>query len=679
MRRLLSILCFLLLASMIGAEGVVLRTAHVDAVSAILYDPDRNLLVTGGVDGKIKVWDLETDALRYSSQISNLAILDVALHPSRPEVAIVESDENLRYRLTVWNWEEREVRYIQNLNAQPLHLSYSPQGNYVMVSEAAFRSMRIFDAQTGREEDYLQRGFGIVSFFAVAQSEARVMTYSARNGEIIYWDLQSGFEIQRSESEPGLEHMGLFGNRRYAAGVRNRTLYLVDVLGGQMVDSIRLGATPLDLVIESDGESVSLLVSEASGELVLQSYALRDGRLNRRYSTTYRDIPEEINLIRYAGEELFAARRDGTIYRYRRYQRTPSVFAENVIQPITDLAPGDGELVVATNGRLLTLVSDLFEARDARLEEVEEMEDSYASLPFSSGVRFAQTPDGTTYVWSNEVRGELYRMGRFSTLLPLDIPLRGQPIGITARLPNRLVVVTRDGRVSIVDTISREERFSVQALGMETAIETEDHGLLIGKSVTGRLDSALLRIDPGTGETVPLDTELFLIYRLAYDERSRRLYAIGLRRDEEGRVETVLQSFSGSDLQRRRTLFSVDGEFLNADLAVDSDQREVFTTLGESGVRRYDGSRFEEFAKDAHQTRMMSLFSGLVLGLNRDGSLSIWSRRTREYLATFYVVGPRQWLAVTAEGRYIASRGLTAQEFLSAPEDQEVSRYRVQL
>ncbi|MFW6339170.1 MAG: hypothetical protein ACOC25_09595, partial [Alkalispirochaetaceae bacterium] len=88
MRRLLTLFVFLLLASTIGAEGVVLRTAHVDAVSAMLFDEDRNLLVTGGVDGKIKVWDLETDALRHSTQISNLAILDVALHPSRPEVAI---------------------------------------------------------------------------------------------------------------------------------------------------------------------------------------------------------------------------------------------------------------------------------------------------------------------------------------------------------------------------------------------------------------------------------------------------------------------------------------------------------------------------------------------------------------------------------------------------------------
>jgi WD40 repeat protein len=678
-RRLLIILGFLLLASTVGAEGVVLRTAHVDSVSAMLFDQDRNLLVTGGVDGKIKVWDLETDALRYSSQISNLAILDVALHPSRPEVAIVESDENLRYRLTVWNWEDREVRYTRNLDAQPLHLAYSPQGTFVVVSEAAFRSMRLFDARTGREEEYLQRGFGIVSYFAVAQSEARIMTYSATNGEIIYWDLQSGFEIQRSESEPGLEHMRLFGNRRYAAGVRNRTLYLVDVLGGQVVDSISLGATPVDLVIESDGESVSLLVSEASGELVLQSYALRNGRLNRRYSTTYRDIPEGINLIRYAGDELFAARRDGTIYRYRGYQRNPALFAENVIQPITDIAPGDGELLIASNGRLLTLDSDLFEARDVRLEDVERMEDSYVSLPFSAGVRFTQTPDGTTYIWSDESRAGLFRMGRFSTILPLELPVRGQPTVITAMLPNRLVLVTRDGRVAIIDAISREELFTVQALGIETAIETEDHGLLIGKSVTGRLDSALLRIDPATGETVPLDTELFLIYRLGYDERSRRLYAIGLRRDAEDRIETVLQSFSGGDLQRRRTLFSVDGEFLNADLAVDSAEREVFTTLGESGVRRYDGSRFQEFARDAHQTRTMSLFSGLVLGLNRDGSLSIWSRQTREYLATFYVLGSRQWIALTADGKFIASRGLDPEEYLSAPEDETVSEYRVRL
>lgn len=679
MRRLFSVIVFLCLASMVGAEGVVLRTAHVDSVSAMLFDDDRNLLVTGGVDGKIKVWDFATDDLLYSSQISNLAILDVALHPSRPEVAIVESDENLRYRLTVWNWEEQEVRYTRNLGAQPLHLSYSPQGTYVVVSEASFRSMRIFDARTGREEEYLQRGFGIVSYFAVAQSEGRIMTYSANNGEIIYWDLQSGFEIQRSESEPGLEHMRLFGNRRYAAGVRNRTLYLVDVLGGQVVDSISLGATALDLVIETDGHSVSLLVSEASGELVLQSYALRNGRLNRRYSTTNRNIPAEVNLIRYAGEELLAARRDGTIYRYRRYQRTPALFAENIIQPITDMAPGDGTLQIASNGRLLTLASDLFRDREARLDEVEEIEDSYLPLSFSSGVRITQTPDGTTYLWSDRSQGQFYRMGRFSTLLPLEIPLRTQPTVVTAGVSNRLVVVTRDGRVSIVNTISREEVFSVQALGIETAIETEDHGLLIGKSVTGRLDSALLRIDPSTGERVPLDTELFLIYRLGYDDRSRRLYAIGLRRDSQNRIETVLQSFSGNQLQRRRTLFSVDGEFLNADLAVDRRLREVFTTLGESGVRRYNGSRFEEFAKDAHQTRTIRLFNGLVLGLNRDGSLSIWSRETRDYLATFYVVGPREWLTVTAEGNFIASRGVDPEEYLSAPRGKSVSEYRIKL
>ncbi|MFP4330042.1 MAG: WD40 repeat domain-containing protein [Spirochaetaceae bacterium] len=679
MRRRTAFALVLLLVSTLHAEGVLLRTSHVDTVSAMVYDEDRDHLITGGVDGKVKLWDLEEDSLRASTQISNLAILDVALHPSRPEVALVESDENRRYRLTVWNWESGEIRYTHNLDSQPLHLAYSPRGSYLVVSTASFQSMNIFDARTGRKENLLPRGFGIVSYFAVAGSEARIMTYSATSGEIIYWDLQSGFEIQRSESEPGLEQMTLLANRRYAVALRNRTLFLVDVLGGQAVDRADLGVSPVDLGLEAGGEAVSLLVREGSGEPGLRSFALRNGRLNRRFSTTDREIPEGVSLIRYVDGELFLARRDGSIYRYGRFQRTPELFASNIIRPVTDIAPGDGQLLIASRDRLLTLTSDLFSSRDAEISAVEQLNDAYTPLPFSRGARITQAPDGTTYLWSEGDRSNIYRLGRFASPISLPVDLQGRPVSVTARIPDRLVVSYRDGSVSIIDANLGAEIYSAQALGIETAIETESHGLLIGKGVTGRLDSALLKIDPRTGESVPIDSELFLIYRLGYDDREGTLYVIGLRRDNEGGVETVLQMYSGSQLQRRRTLYTVAGEFLNADLAVDSNDGEIFTTLGEVGVRRYDGRRFEELTQDAHQTRRIVLFSGLVLGLNRDGSLTVWSRRTREYLATFYLLGPRDWIAVTAEGRYVTSPGLRASRYLSPRQDGSISDSRLTL
>ena len=679
MRRIatLFVVGLILTVSQSWAEGVVLRTSHVDSVTAMRHDDSRGLLVTAGVDGKVKIWNLADGSLERSAQISNLSILDIALHPERAEVALVESDENRRYRLSVWNWESGETRYTKNLTSQPLHVEYSPQGSYLMVSTASFRSMRVYEAQTGRAEEYLERGFGIVSFFAVASSEARVMTYSATNGQIIYWDLQSGFEIQRSESEQGLEQMVLFSNRRYAAAIRNRSLFLVDVLGGQVVDRVELGGSTLDMVLEDDGSAVSILLFDRRGERVMRSYALRDGRLNRRYSATYRQLPEEATRIVYAGDELYVAERDGALHRFGRYQRRPDLFAENLIRRITDIATGRNELLVAFDGRLLTLESDLFAAPEVAFEEVDQVRDTYTSLPFEEEVRLSQAPDGTTYIWSPEASEELYRLGRFSTPLPVNAEIEGQPTAITARRPGQLAVVTRDGRVSLVSTVSGDETFSVQALGIETAIETEDHGVLIGKSVTGPLDSALLRIDPLTGERVPLDTELFLIYRLTYDERARRLYALGLRRDGENRIETVLQMFYGRELQRRRNLYTVSGEFLNADLAVDSEAGEIYTTLGESGIRRYDGRNFVDLSRDAHQARRITLYSGLVLGLNRDGSLSAWSRRSREYIATFYILGPRQWIAITDDGRYVASPGLRAETYVSVDGEPEAFRLKL--
>ncbi|HOV64948.1 MAG TPA: hypothetical protein PLG43_13830, partial [Spirochaetia bacterium] len=119
----------------------VVNTGHKGKIFAVRTDASRNIIVSGGEDGTIQVWDGLTLKPKTILRLSNLSIRKIALHPELPQVAVIESDNISIFTLSVWDYERKKKLFSIALNELPLFLEYSPAGSFILYSRADWKSL----------------------------------------------------------------------------------------------------------------------------------------------------------------------------------------------------------------------------------------------------------------------------------------------------------------------------------------------------------------------------------------------------------------------------------------------------------------------------------------------------------------------------------------------------------
>ncbi len=213
---------------------------------------------------------------------------------------------------------------------------------------------------------------------------------------------------------------------------------------------------------------------------------------------------------------------------------------------------------------------------------------------------------------------------------------------------------------------------------VETATFIRDDMLLIGRNAAGISGSALIRVDPATGETVNLNTEAFYIFRMAVDRERGAVYTLGLTRTSDGTV-TTLERVTGDGLRETERLLRVPAEDLDADVTVDDRTGTVYVAAGLEGIIVWDGEA-RTLPQTDHLARRLIVGRGKVMAVNGNGTVSIWSQASESHLGDLYLFDDERWLAIGADGRYFSDSGMMVADLLRAPNDDEaVDRLRVEL
>lgn len=648
MKRL--ILLGLLALFAIGATSadVLVDTSHSAAINDLAFTPDGEQLISIGDDGKLKVWDRDERSIAASWQVSPLPLVRMAVHPEDAEVALVEHDGSSRIFLSVWNWEEGEIIFRRALEELPLLFQYSPQGSYVVTTKPSFDSITLFNADNGRVRPSVEDGFGIVTYAVVSRSESNIMAYTGSNGRIRYFDLSSGREIQEARTLPDLEHLSLLPNRRYALAVREAGLVVIDVIDGEIEDSYNLsGITGL----RREGDSNRYLVRRVrDGEAQLLRFTANDSNIRREFSAPV-DLSEDHSAFAGYEETSYYATREGSIYSYRRNSRIRRVFARNILEAVTDIATGFQRLIVATPDRLLRFSSDIF--RDP-LETPRYFRYSSVDNPAGAPVLLEAAGRRDILMWKrDEPSAEIWHydplLGRVDTYRD---PQDDAPAvrGVSAH-DDGVVVLTTSGSFRDLPEEGEAATFSYEALGMEDVIRTERYGIVVGKSRTDAFSSALLLIDPETGETVPIRTDERLIFDIAPADDDA-LYTLGLR-ELGGGTETVLRRRFGRNLAAADTLLTAAGEHLDAHLIYDEDSDSTFAVIDQAAPYRISGSSRRTLPESGQLARRVNVVDQVVASANADGSVSFWSIGDNAHLADLYLFRNGEWALVTVDGRYV--------------------------
>ncbi len=733
---------------------LIVNTSHQGSVEQLQFNEAEQLLVSGGSDGSVRVWNAETQELIRSLQVSQLPIRRLAAHPERPEIAVVVRTTE-GYRLSVWDYMEREELYFEETTSEPLHLSYSPQGTWLVYSRTASDSVVTLNSRTGEREDRIGAGTGIVGYFTIGSSEANIMTYAPANGRIQYRSLEEGEVLQSDSTLNNLQNMHVLQNRRFAAARDGDDLVVIDILDGSERDRVERRRIR-DIVVDADTGRIAVLHGQA-GTRGIEVYEFADESLSlvEEYD---RSLTQDISAIEFIFGEVFSGGPSGRLALLD--GESLDVFAENVLLPVRSVAFGEFSMLVTASNYASSIQSDFFgstsldgeehtrERRSGTLEDTSDEERGDVELVDPRGERIVLSERfsnrGSSFTTRRALQRispelELSRSDAFGRdrlpqgtegMTERDITisyLENAPWGETVETPPNLYT-TLDSRILLWDspdlstsifehdgTISRipesrdtpvrslvghdaavtllyddglaEQRHPItfdvvqdyEVGEADTAAFIRDSMLLVGRNASGRAGSALIRIDPETGETVNLDTEAFYVFRMAVDRRRGAAYVLGLGRGDNGLVTTV-ERITGDGLRETELLFEVPAEDLEADVTVDEQTGVVYVAAGLDGVIVWDGEDTRTLPQTDHLARRLITGRGKILSVNGNGTISIWNQASEQHLGDVYLFEDKRWLALGADGGYFTAEDMTVTDLLRTPADDiQISDRRVTL
>ena len=269
----------LTLVCALSSADIQIDTGHQAAIVVLEYDESRDLIFSASKDGTVKIWNSGSGKLLHSLLGSHLAIRRMAYHPTLPQIATLEVFGPDSSRISVWDWQKKRQLYSINLEEVPLYITYSPKGTYLIFCRADWKSLSINRAKDGKNLALMQKGFGIVSYLALSQSEKNIMTYQP-SGRIVYRDLQTEKEIKTVDTLANLSKIRIFKNRRYLIAQSRADIVVVDLLEGRTVASSDLPGI-ISIAVTPSGNRLFCL-SKTEGKMQLTRWYFTGGFL---YST----------------------------------------------------------------------------------------------------------------------------------------------------------------------------------------------------------------------------------------------------------------------------------------------------------------------------------------------------------------------------------------------------------
>jgi hypothetical protein len=630
---------------------VPVALSHFGEVTDLVYDANRGLLFSAGADGTVRIWNADEKKLLQVVRVSHRPVRQLAVHPTRSHIAVLVGDELQVDSLEVWDWENQRRLFAVQADKQLMYFAYSPQGNYLFYSQADYKSLTALNPRTGRVLPYMGRGFGIVSYFVVARNEGNIMTYQP-SGFITYWDIRTGRTVKQVRAPANLEVMCISPNNRYLAASTDRDLLVVDLLSGEIVDSLRVAGI-VDLAFSPEGNEIAGIVEGASARTVKRWYF--GGQYLIGLTSAYEGRFPSLNCLVYGDQDLYLASGNGSIWRVGRDAEVGLIVSDRR-SGVSDIAFSGSTLAIATTERISIIDSEFLLPSYEIGEDVAVRESRFRN-PFASGIGMAYLDARRLLLWrKGGQEGELAVLNTWYggiQQLPASFTSPIRQVWVSEQ---GIVVVEESGRCRILDPATFSTTFEYNAPGMNKLIFTFGDTLIGAKTSLSSFSGPLLQINRRTGETVPIQDPSLFVYDILYSgaERGSDLYTLGVEQGST-QVRTVVRVHTGFAFERSRVLKTFDGEDPGATLAGD-DGGQLFTSLGYETVTVFRGGQAGVMEPSGQVPRRLYVHNGKVFSLNRDYSISVWEIRSRRLLLTIHLFDDGTWAAVRPDGAVRLSR-----------------------
>jgi WD40 repeat protein len=649
----------LVLAAIVGsgaAQALVVDSGHQGGVTALVADDSRGILVSGGEEGSVSIWNTNNNTLLASFQVSHRPVRGLALHPRQDRVAVLAGTGRQPYIIAVWDWRRARRQFTLQVREEPSYFGFSTQGSYLFYTLAEWESIHIHDVETGRQLPYMSSGFGLVSFLAFSRSERNLMTYQP-SGRIVFWETRTGRQIKTIQAPPDLLNPTVLDDFSTMIAVSPDGLVVVDLVTGLAVDTAET-ATIVDLSSSRDGTRIAGLVRAASGGVALNQWIYRSGSLTQVSGGGVR-LPAQNAMLRTVAvtdRDVYLGSEDGTVYASSFYGPARTL-STNHLAGITAVAAQKSTIAVATPGAVLVFRLSTNRFGRTMLDFVRNYSLEQHRFPGFGDPDIAFLDETTFAVWDRSSDSGTVMLVSPSSLRAVDLEPGSalvdlQPVGDGAAV----LALHRNGNIAILDSLTWEPQFQLRSPGTQAVAALSGETLVAGRATISAFDRPLLRINTRTGETVPLTDQRWVTYGLQIDARRQKLYSVSISYDDDS-PKTFVRLHEGGGLERSRPIIQFAGEDPGAAILFEASRERIYTTLGYEGVRVWDGGRLARLEEPTHIPRDLALADRLLVARNTDSTVSVWDTRTGKLELEFYLFRDLSWLAVLPQEHAYVNNG----------------------
>ena len=203
--------------------------------SSVCFSPDGALLASSGNGGTVKLWDVATGQQARTLEGRRLSIRSVLFSPDGTLLASGTS----RGIVKLWDVATgREVRISNGHGGSVLSVSFSSDGK-LLASGSQDHTVKLWDVATGQEVRTLKGHSSWVTSVRFSP-DGTLLASGSRDKTVKLWEVATGKEVRMLEGHAGAVKSVSFSpdGTLLASGSRDKTVKLWDVATGQEVRTL---------------------------------------------------------------------------------------------------------------------------------------------------------------------------------------------------------------------------------------------------------------------------------------------------------------------------------------------------------------------------------------------------------------------------------------------------------
>ena len=164
---------------------------HAGNVSSVKFNPMNGLVVSGGDDGTIRIWNKKGGDFKDIATGFIEAVSSVAYSPDGNTFATTGG----KYAARIWDSTTFELKSVIGWSRAPQTITFSPDGSQIATGGLS-DNVELWDVDTGKQTALLEGHTDAIETIAY-NPDGETLLSGGRDGLIIVWDLDTGKEKDR--------------------------------------------------------------------------------------------------------------------------------------------------------------------------------------------------------------------------------------------------------------------------------------------------------------------------------------------------------------------------------------------------------------------------------------------------------------------------------------------------